>query len=107
MEEVLDFLGVNHTLDDFGDKIHNPYSSPRSPFTQALMTSDSVRRIINYNIVPLKTRKYIREKILFKSESKPIMEEKDRRNLINFYQEDVRKLEEMLNRKLPWKNFNN
>ena len=106
MKEILDFLEINRTVDDFGDKKYNPYSSPRVPFTQSIMTSDSVRKIVNYNLVPFKTRKFIREKILFKSASKPKMQENDRRTLVNYYQEDVKKLEEILGRKLPWKNFN-
>jgi len=106
MEEILDFLEINRTVGDLGDKKYNPYSSPRVPFTQSLMTSDSVRKIVNYNLVPFKTRKFIREKILFKSASKPKMQENDRRTLVNYYQEDVKKLEEILGRKLPWKNFN-
>jgi len=36
---------------------------------------------------------------------KPEMDPQDRSILVKFYEEDVKKLETLLGRKLPWKNF--
>jgi len=56
-------------------------------------------------IIPKSIRKFGRDKILLKQETKPKMDDEDRKSLVNFYKEDVEKLQNILGQRLPWKNF--
>jgi len=104
VEKILNFLGVRYSI-DFEKKTHNPYSIPRLPFASKLMTSKTMHKIIDTNLFPPLTRKFVREKILFKYPQKPKINEKDRKILVDYYNNDVNKLEKILGKKLPWKNF--
>jgi len=104
MKEVLSFLGIDIELNDFKDEIYNKYGVPRGTISQFLLKSFKVKRIAE-KIIPTSSRRVIKEKFLLKNEQKPKMSEIDRDVLTKFYREDVKKLEKILGRKLPWKNF--
>jgi hypothetical protein len=57
------------------------------------------------SIVPYKVRKAVRNAILVKPAAKPPVREEDREFLIRYYRDDVARLEGLLGRKLPWRNF--
>ena len=59
-----------------------------------------------FNKSPL-TEWYIRDKLLVKTQPKPEMAPKEREFLRKFYYDDVKNLQTLLGRKLPWKNFQN
>ena len=50
-------------------------------------------------------RRALKEKLILKPQTKPKLNEKDRNTLIDFYREDVVKIQTLLDRDLPWKNF--
>jgi len=50
-------------------------------------------------------RNFLIEQILYKKSSKPEMVLEDRKILQNFYFDDVKNLEQIIGKKLPWKNF--
>jgi len=104
VEKILNFLGVRYSI-DFEKKTHNPYSTPRLPIASKLMTSKTMHKIIDTNLFPTSTRKFVREKILFKHPQKPTINDEDRKILVDYYKNDVKKLEKILGKKLPWKNF--
>jgi len=106
IKDILQFLDVNSTLNDFDDEVHNPYQGPRGSVAQHLLTSETASKI-SKKILPSSTRRMIREKILISKKPKPNMEHQDRDRLIKYYLEDVKKLENLLDKKLPWINFNN
>ncbi len=47
----------------------------------------------------------VRDKILTKKENYSKLDTESRKILINFYQDDVKKLEKFLGKELPWPNF--
>jgi len=104
IEEILHFLDLNYSLDNFDDKIHNPYQGPRGSVAQYFLTSKTASKILK-KILPSSTRRTIRERILVGKKPKPEMDSQDIQTLVKFYEEDVKKLETLLGRKLPWKNF--
>ena len=58
------------------------------------------------SFIPSSGRRFIENKILKKkTTNKPNMTEQDREFLINYFKEDVKKIQILLNKKLPWKNF--
>jgi len=104
IKDILKFLDVNNTLHNFNGKIHNPYQGPRGTISQYLLTSNSTSKIAK-KILPSSIRRIIRERILIAKKQKPNMKAKDRETLVNYYLNDVKKLENFLGRSLPWENF--
>lgn len=100
VEEVLRFLGIEAPSGPTAE-IHNAYGPPRG----------RLRRMI-YQNVGLKTaarrlfsdrlRRKAREKIFLGKAAKPSMSRECRKFLEEFYYNDVRKLEGILGRSLPW-----
>jgi hypothetical protein len=45
--------------------------------------------------------------VLLKDADKPVMLDEDREFLREFFKEDTRAVQEIIGRKLPWKNFHN
>jgi len=106
MKDILSFLDIDYTLNDFDVEVYNKFGVPRSPISQFILRRGNVRRLAARFMSPSK-RRILKEKILVKNEPKPEMPKEDREILRNFYHEDVYKTEKILKRKLPWKLFNN
>jgi len=104
INSILDFLELDVNHNEFDDKVYNPHAESRK-ITQPFLTNIKVRKFIKSGIMPLSTRKFLREKVFFKSQSKPTMESSDRKLLVQFYYDDVQKLKELLRRNLPWMDF--
>jgi len=61
-------------------------------------------------LLPLQLKnlqKFLKEKLIVRKQKKPTMDEADIAILRNFYSEDVKKLQAILNRTVPWSNFQN
>jgi len=113
VNEVLRFLNVNYTIKNFEGKTHNPYEEqniPRGKFFEYVVKSGLAGKIAKkIPIIPLSSTISFGERILKKKyfQSKPSMSKEDRDFLVRYFQEDVNKLQSILNRKLPWPNFIN
>ena len=70
------------------------------------MDDRTIKKIVERLISPSK-RKILKESLLIKNELKPEIQFKERKLLIDFYLEDVKKLQKLIGEKLPWKNFQN
>jgi hypothetical protein len=107
VNEVLAFLGVNYTVSSVREQ-YNPYSLPRSPLSRlvfAFFRWLRARNIKFYKILALLPDSLVEsapEKILFKRAQKPKMEPEAVKFLQEIYRDDVRKLESLLGRSLPW-----
>ena len=104
IKEILKFLGLKIILHEFKEEVYNPYEISRGK----LLTS--IRRNYNLNtaakrILPQSTRTFLKNNFFIKKGVKPKMEDEDRKFLTNFYSDDVKKLQTLLGRKLPWANF--
>jgi len=102
--DILNFLDINYTLDDFKPKIHNPYSVARSPISQLLFRSKTAG-IVAKKIFTYDFRRFLKEQVLVKNDVKPEIDERDKEILFNYYKDDVKKLQTILCRTLPWQNF--
>ena len=102
VKNVLKFLEIKSELPENVGKIFNPYLEPRNQLAIALLGNSFIGKISN--IIPANTRKQIK-KFLVKNQPKPEMKQQDIEFLINYFQDDVRKLQLLLNRKFPWTNF--
>lgn len=105
IEKVLKFLGINHDVNYLETKSHNPYRGIRGERIINYLNTNNTRKRIIQKIIPINVRRSLREKIFTKQQSKPEMAPSDREVLINYYREDVEKLQNFLGRKLPWPNF--
>jgi len=104
MEEVLEFLDIKSSIDNFKEDTYNKYGVPRGPFLRLLLKDKTIARIIE-RFIPASGRKFVKENLLMKNEPKPKINLEERKILIDFYKGDVKKLEKLLGKKFPWKNF--
>jgi len=100
IKEVLKFLGLNENAPINVEKTFNPYGEARWSFAKTVLGSPTFSRTIIKYVRP-KTRTKLRRYIL-KEATKPKLLEEDRLFLEDHYYDDVKKLEKILGRKLPW-----
>ncbi len=101
LERVLNFLGIDHPLDDFQAQVHRRYGVARGPMAKLLFRSRSVARASEMLFSP-RVRTAIRERFFVKPAAKPHMPDEGRSILTAYYEEDVRGLQDLLGRPLPW-----
>jgi len=106
LKDILEFLGLKNKINNFSTETYNPYFVDRGVIAQRIRTSSTLEKIIKKTI-PQTKRLAIRKKFFIKKGEKPKIFPKDKDELIKFYGDDVKKLEGLLGRKLPWKNFHN
>jgi len=98
---VLEFLGVDAEPPASIEKPYNVYRAPRGKLSQNILTNDRLVNISRH-IIPQSLRWELREKFLFKKESKPKISKDDRHLLEQFFKSDIRELKILLKRDLPW-----
>jgi len=104
LSEILKFLNIDYTISQFQEEKHNIYYGPQGKISYFLLSDQAIRKIL-HKVIPENFRKKIVKNTLLGSKFKPKLENEDRLLLINYYRDDVIKLEKILSRKLPWKNF--
>lgn len=104
--DILKFLGINQSIENFENIAYNTYSVPRGPIAKLIVGNISLVKAVR-KILPSSNRKFLKENILTKKLPKPKMNEEDKQALIKFYKSDVNELEILLERKLPWPEFDN
>jgi hypothetical protein len=104
--QLLEFLGL-----DRDPECEVPPSAPqrryaeaRGPVVRYLFGNRSVSRATEA-FVPYRLRKLVRNAFLVKRVPKPRMDAAAREFLVDYYADDVRRLERVLGRPLPWRNF--
>jgi len=106
VEEILRFLGFNQKLDNFEAEVHNPFGVARGSVARFIFRDSRIKTIAEKVFSP-EQRRVLREKILIKKQPKPKINSEDKKLLGEFYYDDVQKLQKILERKLPWPNFQN
>jgi len=110
IQDLLNFLGIAYEItDDFDDSIKNMYYEKKilgGNLTEQIIENEITINVFR-KIIPKSGRLWLTNKLIEKKTNtpKPIMESEERGLLKNFYKDDVRNLENLLGRKLPWKNF--
>ncbi len=100
VQDVLKFLGIND-FHDFDDSSKNFFQETKSPIIQQLIKNKIIRKIV-YGLIPWYLRGKIAEKILWKDGKKPPLSKDDLEFLKEIFVDDVLKMQEILDRKLPW-----
>lgn len=106
VQEILEFLDVNYTINDFKVKVHNPYRVWRGPVVGHIAKNTTAVKI-SKAILPQSTLQFLTENIFSKKQPKSKMDQQAMMRLVRFYSDDVEILEKILGRKLPWANFKN
>jgi len=104
LQEILQFLGLDNSINKYENIVYNKSYGFKGPISKSILQSDKVKKISK--IFPSSYRKMFRKKFLTQEHTMSKMNEEDRRMLIDFYKNDVIKLQNILHRMLPWKNFN-
>jgi len=105
IEEILKFLGLSYQIKNFENNIFNPDSIARGKISAGIIRNMMLRKLAKSGIIPISTRRFLRNKVLLKKRSIPKMDDVDRKILVKFFYEDVQKLEKILDRELPWNDF--
>jgi len=106
INDILKFLDIKYEIQDLGNKVYNKYGVNRGFIAQQILTSTKIRKAAEKFFTP-SNRRFLREKLIVKYQTKPKMDPKDREILREFYYDDVQKLQKILGRELPWPNFKN
>jgi len=104
VEDILKFVHLETLLKNFSSEPYNQFAVPRGPLAQIIYQNRTIRKITEKLLYPSQ-RKFLKEIFILKKVPKPKIELEDRRILIDYFQEDVQKLKDLLKTELPWKNF--
>jgi len=103
LEDILKFLGLNPHIKNFEEKTYNPYVDTRGPVAERILQSKMANNL-SKSLISDSSRTFLK-KILFKKQSKPKLSQEDRKILIDFYRNDVQKVQSLFGRNIPWQNF--
>jgi len=102
-EEILKFLEINQDISHLEFKtVHNPVRFSKSVMLKNLFNNNKVKKVMK--IFPTLSRRYLEDKFLY-SRNKPTMLKEDKETLVQFFSNDVKKLQKLLGRTIPWPNF--
>jgi len=104
LQSILDFLGIDHEIGAFAEPPQRQYGEARGPLVRYLFGNRTISRA-SEALIPFKLRKLVRNAFLVKQVAKPPMEPAARAFLTDYYRADVARLERLLGRRLPWRNF--
>jgi len=106
IKEILDFLDVKSEILSKILKTYNVYREPTGKAAKLILKSSTIDKIA-VSLIPQSIRRRLKETITEKPKEKPIMTEMDRLSLESFYYQDVKNLQNLLQRRLPWICANN
>ena len=99
-KQVLEFLQVNSDVPEIISETYNAYGEPRGKIAQKILGSNKAVKISA--LVPQSLRWKLKKLFILKEVEKPKLSDQDRILLENFYRDDIKKLEGLLHRQLPW-----
>lgn len=110
VKEVMQFLGVNSEVPKEAGNLYNPYYVPRSSLSPRIMNfltilanKNEASFALTHNAISVDTLMKIFTRILWKrSTTKQKIPEKARQFLDDIYEDDVKRLESLISRSLPW-----
>ena len=106
-KEILKFLKIDSEPPEIIHTVFNEYKKPKDKISKFILSLDDfIWKLGLKAILPIfPERKNLEQKFL-KASNKPKISEFERLRLMNFYRDDVIKLQKLLKRNIPWKNFN-
>lgn len=101
VQEVINFLDIDADPPTNIDETYNRFFIPRNPFSHSVMASRTLKKIAE--LLPESRLKTLsRKSLLSNSIPKPKISEETKEYLAAIFQDDVKKLESLLGRSLPW-----
>jgi len=104
INSILKFLDINEST-IFSEQPKGAFREPRNSITKSLLENSVFRKIVQKTI-PTVPRQKVGERFFVKESQKPSMNKYQRERLKKIFQQDVKDLEDLLGRKLPWPDFN-
>lgn len=104
MRQILAFLGIEHDVASLHTPAQRQFSEARWPIVRSLFGNRMISRAAE-TLIPYDLRKRIRNAILTKEAPKPELDREAREFLVDYYRDDVTRLEGLLGRRLPWPHF--
>ncbi len=104
ISSLLNFLGLDVNF-IFNEQSKNSYRIPKNKIFKAILENKTVRKTSTH-LIPTLTREKFGDKFLLKEVEKPKIGKIEHDYLKNIYKDEVKKLESLLKRKLPWPDFN-
>lgn len=103
VKRVLNFLDVDAVMDgvNYGRR-HNPLSAPRGAVSRLLLREERIANLGKRLLPAGEWRWFLRDKVLSRRVEKPEIEARAAGFLRRIYEPEVRRLERLLGRKLPW-----
>lgn len=101
VNDILEFLGVDYRVENKIVRRHNTFAAQRAGWLFRIVRNRAVRAALE-TFVPWRLRRFGREKVLFRRAEKPRMPESCRKRLEEMFRDDVKALEALLGRALPW-----
>lgn len=98
--EILDFLGVHSEIPSSLKMVQNPVDISPGRFSKFLIRNKALRTIVR-ELVPYERSLEIRKIFSKKTEKSPLSDD-DKKFLEDIYRQDVKKLQQILSRNLPW-----
>ena len=109
LDEILEFLKINSSVKNLNNLEFKKYNfgwTPQSKLMKKLMYNKILINIIR-QLIPKSFRNSLENKIWKSNETRIKLSDQDKQLLIKFFYDDVKKLEKLLDRELPWPNFKN
>jgi hypothetical protein len=104
INSILKFLDIEQTI-EFTEAKKGAYRVPKNKISEALLNNNTFRKMSRI-IIPDVTRQKIGERYFVNESKKPEMLSKDRVCLKEIFESDVKKLSKIIQRELPWSDFN-
>lgn len=102
MKDIIKFLGLGNNVHEFSEEIYKKSYKPRNIIFQKIIKNVIVKKI-GKKTLPSNFRDLVYAFLRGNDSKKNEITKEDEQILIDFFREDVSKLEKLLGRKLPWK----
>ena len=103
INSILAFLGIDEKI-EFDEQPKGAYRVPKNKISKLLLENATFRKTAT-KLIPTVTRQNIGDKYFVKQTKKPPMLQQERERLKKIYESEVRELEVLLGKKLPWDDF--
>lgn len=101
IKDILHFLDINSHVPEIVGEVYNPYREPLGDFGNKIVKNKMINKI-GKKIFPGKSAQTVLRTILNKQEAKPEIPDDVKKQLADIYETDVKKLQNLLDRSLPW-----
>jgi hypothetical protein len=99
--DVLRFLGIDSPAPDNVDTAYNSFFVPRNGIVMSVLRNPTIYKAAGA-LPPSVVNKLRGNRVLFKNKGKPKISAKESEFLTGIYKDDVRALESIFGRSLPW-----